>query len=116
MNPAVVLLYGTAPSLEAAEEIAAALVGEKLAACANLFPGMRSLYCWRGAVERAEETAMLFKTTDDLVSSLTTRYRELHPYELPALLALPVTGGLPPFLDWIIQETHGEPDAQILTA
>ncbi|KHK02770.1 divalent-cation tolerance protein CutA [Desulfovibrio sp. TomC] len=102
---AVVLAYVTTESVEQAERIGRALVAERLAACANILPGMRSIYRWKGTVETAEETVLIAKTRDTLAEALTARVRELHSYEVPCIVILPITGGLPDFLRWIDDET-----------
>ena len=100
-----VIAYVTTESVEQAEEIGRALVGERLAACANILPGMRSIYRWKGAVETAGETVLIAKTRETLAQALIARVRELHTYEVPCIVVLPVTDGLPAFLRWIDDET-----------
>ena len=102
---AAVIVYITTESLEQAEEIGRALVGERLAACANILPGMRSIYRWKGAVETAEETVLIAKTREALAQALINRVRELHTYEVPCIVVLPIIAGLPAFLRWIDDET-----------
>lgn len=98
------LLYLTAPSTEVAQRIAEAVVGERLAACANLLAPMTSVYRWEGAVERGEEIPVLLKTTIGGVERLVERVVALHPYACPCVLVLPVAGGNPPFLQWIADQ------------
>ncbi|EFL52099.1 CutA1 divalent ion tolerance protein [Solidesulfovibrio fructosivorans JJ]] len=100
-----VMVYITAPSPEAAESIGRALVTERLAACANILPGMRSIYHWKGAIETAEETVLIAKTRSDLADALTARVKELHDYEVPCAVVVPIVSGLPDFLHWIDDET-----------
>ena len=92
----------------AADRLADALVGERLAACVTLLPGAQSVYRWEGRVERAEEVQLLVKTTRARFPALRERLVELHPYEVPELLALEAVDGLPAYLDWITREA-GEP-------
>lgn len=99
----------TCPDAASGERIAATLVEERLAACVNLLPGVRSVYRWRGAVEHAEETLLLVKTAADRLDALTDRVRALHPYELPEIIAVDIAGGLGPYLRWIEQETAAPP-------
>jgi periplasmic divalent cation tolerance protein len=94
----------TAPDAEVAARIARALVEERLAACANLVPQLRSIYRWQGRVEDASEVLMLIKTRADRVAALAERLRALHPYELPELVVLPVAAGLDAYLDWVRAE------------
>ena len=91
----------TVPNAETAEKLAEALVGERLAACVNVLDGVRSIYRWKGAVERDEELLCVCKTTRDGFERLRARVVELHPYELPEVVALPVERGHAPYLDWI---------------
>jgi periplasmic divalent cation tolerance protein len=100
-----IFVYVTAPDLDVAERIGTAIVEEGLAACANLLPGMRSIYRWKGAVERADEIVVLLKTTPSRFDALEARVRELHPHETPCVVALPITQGSAPYLDWIAAET-----------
>jgi periplasmic divalent cation tolerance protein len=105
----VVVALVTAPSMEVAERLADHVVGERLAACVALHPGVRSIYRWQGVVERAEEVQLLIKTTRDRVDALQTRLLAVHPYQVPELLVLPVTDGLPAYLDWVVAETRPLP-------
>jgi periplasmic divalent cation tolerance protein len=103
---AVLACYCTCPDLATAERLAEALVGERLAACVNVLPGLRSVYRWQGTVERADEVLLLIKTTRGRLDALVARVQALHPYELPELLAVEVAGGLPAYLDWVATETR----------
>jgi periplasmic divalent cation tolerance protein len=100
-----VLCQITCASLEEALRIAEALVEERLAACANILPGVRSIYRWQGRVERAEEVELTLKTRRPLVPELTRRVQALHSYECPCIIALPIEGGNAAYLDWIKSET-----------
>jgi len=94
----------TAPDADTAARIARALVEERLAACVNLVPAVRSIYRWRGRIEDAAEVLLVIKTRAERVEALAARLRALHPYELPELVALPVADGLAPYLDWVAAE------------
>ena len=96
----------TAPDEDVAARIARALVDERLAACANLVPSVRSIYRWQGAVEDAREVLMVIKTRADRVDALAERLRALHPYDVPELVVLPLAGGLAAYLDWVRAETQ----------
>ena len=100
-----VFAYVTAPSVEEADRIGAALVEERLAACVNIVPGLHSVYRWQGAVEHAGEVPLLIKTTAARYDALQAAIRELHPYEVPEIIALPITHGLPAYLNWVAEET-----------
>ena len=95
----------TAPA-DAALTLARSLVDERLAACVNLLPGMRSVYRWEGAVEEATETLMILKTAPGRVDALQERMVALHPYDVPEFLVLPVETGLPEYLAWVRDETR----------
>ncbi|MFG1374614.1 divalent-cation tolerance protein CutA [Xanthobacter oligotrophicus] len=103
------LVYTTFPSREAAENVARALVAERLVACANILPGMVSIYRWEGQVERADEVVMILKTTTARASDVVEAVRARHPYEVPAILVLPVEGGLAAYLGWIGAEVADAP-------
>jgi periplasmic divalent cation tolerance protein len=98
--------FATAPDEAVALRIARALVDERLAACANLVPGVRSIYRFRGVVEDQREVLLVIKTCADRVEALAERLRALHPYEVPELVVVPTAGGLAPYLDWVRAETR----------
>lgn len=103
----VVFVYTTWPSVVEAEAAGTALVEAGLAACVNILPGMRSVYRWKGAVERAGETAMIVKTREGKVAEAQAAIRARHPYDTPAIVALPVVDGDQDYLGWIVRETGG---------
>ncbi len=89
-----------------AERIAEVLVDERLAACVNILGGVRSVYRWQDAVERADEIAMIAKTKQVLFEPLAARVRALHSYDTPAIVAWPIVAGDSAYLDWIAAETN----------
>ncbi len=95
------LALTTCPDMDVAETIASALVKERLAACVNILPGARSVYEWQGELHRDQELVLLIKSRTDRLAALEVRLLELHPYELPELIVVPVVGGLAPYLSWI---------------
>lgn len=97
----VLLVFSTFPDDAKAREVARLLIGERLAACANLLPGATSLYVWEGRTEEVTEVLALFKTTRPDYPALEARLRALHPYELPEIIAVPLAAGLPAYLDWV---------------
>ena len=99
------LVFTTLPSPEKAAELARVLVSERLAACANLFPAVRSIYKWQGKLQDENEVLVLFKTRAEHLERLKLRILEVHPYEVPEVLAVPVESGYPPYLEWIAAET-----------
>lgn len=96
----------TAPDRTLARELAETLVRERLAACANILDGIESVYWWQGEPQRAGETVCIAKTTAARYAALEQRAREMHPYEVPCIVALPVTRGHEPFLRWVDEETR----------
>ena len=100
----VVAVLTTAPSAEVADRIGSTLVEEKLAACANLVPGVSSVFRWKGQVSREAEVLVVLKTTGARLSELRRRLVELHPYEVPEMIALDVREGHPPYLEWVRAE------------
>ncbi len=99
------LVYMTASTTEEAERIGAALVEERLAACANVIGGMRSIYRWEGKVQNDQEAVLIAKTREDLLDALTERVKALHSYQIPCVVGITITGGNEDFLDWIGAET-----------
>lgn len=97
----VQVILMTAPSVEVATELVRALVEERLAACGNVVPGLISIYRWQGAVQRDSEVLVILKTAAEMVPALLVRAPELHPYEVPEVLALQVTAGYGPYLEWV---------------
>lgn len=105
MTEAIVVLV-TAPTPERAAEIARAVVGERLAACGNVVPGLRSVYRWEGKVQEDDEALLVLKTTRARFDALRDRVLALHPYDVPEVIALPVLAGSAAYLDWIEAETR----------
>lgn len=101
MSTSVLIALSTCPDADVAGRIARALVGEGLAACVNAMPGVTSVYLWEGAVQTDTEVQLLIKTTAARLPALIDRVRELHPYALPEVIAVPVIGGLPEYLQWV---------------
>jgi len=100
MSQGLVVLSSVAGA-EDAERIAHAIVERGLAACVSVVPGVVSIYRWQGAVERAEERLLVMKTTADRFEALRGAVVELHTYELPEVIALPIQAGHPPYLAWL---------------
>lgn len=105
MRPETVLLvFSTAPDLELARKIAQHLVEHRLAACVNVLAPCQSIYSWEGGVEDATEIPLLIKTTAARYGMLEEAIHSLHPYEVPEIVALPVSHGLPAYLGWVDRE------------
>jgi periplasmic divalent cation tolerance protein len=100
----VILVLTTAPDDEA-ETLARTLVEEHLAACVNVHPSMTSLYWWKGNIERDAESQIVIKTTRGRLEALAARLAELHSYELPELLVVPVASGSQEYLGWVHAST-----------
>ena len=102
-------VYITCASAEQAATIGRALVEERLAACVNILPGMRSIYRWQGEIVTDNEAVLIAKTREDQVAALTGRVRALHSYTVPCVVVLPILGGNPAYLEWLIGEASGAP-------
>jgi periplasmic divalent cation tolerance protein len=101
MSEEVLLVLSTFPDVETARRISRQLVEERCAACANILPQVESIYWWEGKVENGNETLVLFKTSADRYKALETTLRQLHPYEVPEIIALPLAAGLSAYLSWV---------------
>jgi periplasmic divalent cation tolerance protein len=104
MNSLVVLI--TTSSQEEARKIADVLVGQKKAACVNIVPDVDSLFRWKGKVESARESLLLVKTSAALLSDVVRLVKEIHSYELPEIIALPISGGSEKYLRWLHAATQ----------
>lgn len=94
------------PNAEEARQVGTRLVELQVAACVNLVPGAASIYRWKGEIQTAEETLALIKTTEANYRELESRIQELHPYEVPEIIALPVETGSSAYLGWISESTR----------
>nr|WP_321980103.1 divalent-cation tolerance protein CutA [uncultured Cohaesibacter sp.] len=101
----VLLLYGTCPDVETARRIARSMLEESSVACVNILSGMVSLYQWQGQMEEANEVAFIAKSTRGAWEKAAKTFQSQHPYDEPALVALPACDGLPGFMDWVRHET-----------
>ena len=99
------IVFTNLPDRESAEKLAASLIAQRVAACVNVLAPCASVYRWRGVVEQATEVPVLIKTTVRRYAALESAMRERHPYELPEIIAVPVTRGLPGYLAWVAGET-----------
>jgi len=98
---AVIVVFSTFPTEDKAADVARTLVTEQLCACVNLIPPVRSIYLWQGQICDERETLAIIKTTRERFDALRERLIELHPYEVPEVIALPVEAGHQPYLDWV---------------
>lgn len=99
----IVLALSTFPDHETAQRIANQLVSEKFAACANILPAVESIYRWKGKLETGNETLAFFKVSEDRQAAFQKKLRSLHPYEVPEIIFVPVAGGLPDYLRWVVE-------------
>jgi periplasmic divalent cation tolerance protein len=95
------LVLVTAPNLKTARSLAQAVLRTRLAACANLVPRLESHYWWQGRLEKSAEVLIVLKTTRTRLAALERRVLELHPYDTPEFLVLPLSGGSNRYLDWL---------------
>jgi periplasmic divalent cation tolerance protein len=105
----VVLVLTQVPDRAAAEALAQVLIETRLAACVSIGAPVDSLYHWRGQIETAKETPVVIKTAAARYADVEAAIRARHPYELPEILAVPVTCGLAPYLGWVVDESSGVP-------
>ena len=102
----VSLIYSTVGNVDDAKRIARTLVEEHLVACVNIFPSVTSVYRWKGKMEEDTECVLIAKTVDKKVEQTIQKIRSLHPYEIPDIVAVPVTSGLKEYLAYIEDETR----------
>jgi periplasmic divalent cation tolerance protein len=105
-NAASFVVFSTFPDADTAARIARALVTDRLAACVNLFPTVRSIYRWEGKVCDEVETLAVIKTTAERYPALAAKIAELHPYQVPEIIALPLADGHPPYLAWLTEQVR----------
>ena len=102
----MLLVITSLPSKEAAEKLAADVLEQRLVACVNLLAPCRSMYRWKGQLQQEQEHPLFMKTTRARYSALEQAIRASHPYELPEIIAVPVTAGLHDYLQWVESETQ----------
>lgn len=105
MSASHLVVLCTAPDAPTAARLAETLVAERLAACVNQLAGVESVYRWQGKVERSTEVLLLIKTPSVRYPALEARLKELHPYEVPEIIALPIEAGSAPYLKWLDDNT-----------
>ena len=109
-------VYVTAADAEEATRIGRAVVEERLAACANVFAEMRSIYRWQGEVAEDAEAVLILKSRDQVLEALIARVTALHSYDCPCVVAWPLHAGNPPFLHWIAEQTATGSDTELAEA
>lgn len=105
-DPQPILVFVTAPDADVAASLARQLVERYLAACCNVVPSIRSIYRWEGEICDDPEVLVIIKSTSDKFSQLETCIRELHPYDVPEIIAVPISEGSRSYLDWLIQSLN----------
>ncbi|MCQ8116715.1 divalent-cation tolerance protein CutA [Methylomonas rosea] len=95
------LILCTCPDLEVADKLAGTLITQKLAACVNILPGVRSVYEWQGEIETAQEHLLLIKSHQDRYAAIEATLKSLHPYQLPEIIAVAIESGSLDYLKWI---------------
>ncbi|MFC7515691.1 divalent-cation tolerance protein CutA [Herbaspirillum sp. GCM10030257] len=108
--PEALLVLSNVPDMRTAEEIARSLLQQRLAACVNILPAVRSIYRWQDAIEEAGEVTMLIKSTREHYAAIEHAIGALHPYDVPEIIAIPISAGLPAYLRWIADETRKDVD------
>lgn len=103
MAAKILLALSTFPDAETARRISNQLVTEKFAACANILPAVESIYRWKEKIETAGEVIVFFKTTPDRQKAFQEKLRSLHPYDVPEIIFMSVTNGLPEYVRWVIE-------------
>jgi periplasmic divalent cation tolerance protein len=101
MEDEFLIVFCTFPDLENARRVIDQLVERRLIACGNILPGIESVYRWKEKIEKSSEVLAILKTTREGFGPLESAFKELHPYEVPELVATPITDGLPAYLGWI---------------
>ena len=105
MADEVSVVYITVPSKDVGRNIASELLNARLVACVNMIPAVESMYRWEGEVQTDEELLLMAKTRSALVNDIAKRVTDLHPYDLPEVIAAPIAGGLQGYLDWVVSST-----------
>ena len=101
MPEKILLALSTFPDAETARRISNELVAQKLVACANILPSVESIYTWKGKIEKADETLVFFKLSEDRQTAFQEKLQSLHPYDVPEIIFLPISSGLPDYLRWV---------------
>ena len=101
MTEKILLALSTFPDSETARRISNELVAQKFVACANILPSVESIYTWKGKIEKADETLVFFKLSEDRQTAFQEKLRSLHPYDVPEIIFVPISSGLPDYLRWV---------------
>jgi periplasmic divalent cation tolerance protein len=101
-----IIVFCTVPDQAAADAITEKVIAEKLTPCVNIIPGLVSVYRWKGKINRDSELLLVMKTKRELFEKLSSAIKEIHPYEVPEIIAVPLSAGFPPYLSWIDENTR----------
>ncbi len=101
MTEKILLALSTFPDAETVRRISNELVAQKFVACANILPSVESIYTWKGKIEKADETLVFFKLSEDRQTAFQEKLRSLHPYDVPEIIFVPISSGLPDYLRWV---------------
>jgi len=101
MPEKILLALSTFSDAETARRISNELVAQKFVACANILPSVESIYTWKGKIEKADETLVFFKLSEDRQTAFQEKLRSLHPYDVPEIIFVPISSGLPDYLRWV---------------
>jgi|SRR6266516_2044587 periplasmic divalent cation tolerance protein len=107
MAEGILLAVSTFPDAETARRISNELVVGKFAACANILPSVESIYRWKEQIESGNEILVFFKLSEDRQSAFQEKLRSLHPYEVPEIIFIPISSGLPEYLHWVVENCGG---------
>jgi periplasmic divalent cation tolerance protein len=107
----VLLVMTNMPDAQSAQAMAHRLVTQRLVACVNCLPGVHSIYRWQGTIEQSGEIILLMKTTQSRYTELEHAIKSAHAYQVPEIIAIPVSAGLPAYLQWVGEETRKEENA-----
>ena len=103
MPEKILLALSTFPDAETARRISNELVAQKFVACANIMPSVESIYTWKGKIEKADETLVFFKLSEVRQAAFQEKLRSLHPYDVPEIIFVPISSGLPDYLRWVAE-------------
>jgi periplasmic divalent cation tolerance protein len=101
----VSIVFSTIDSNDQALKISEVLVSQRLAACVNILPAVTSVYRWQNRIHKDSELLLIIKTKTDKLEALIDQLRQIHPYDVPEIIAFPVEKGLTPYLDWVLEQT-----------
>ncbi len=107
-----IVVFVTAPDEDTAAGIAKTSVGEGLAACANIVRNIRSIYKWQGKMEDESEVLMIAKTSRDKFEDLAKKVEDMHPYDVPEIISVPITQGSDPYIKWLCEAVSGGSDGE----